>query len=96
MYLSLVRKYHNPLEIKSRIYISFQGRQKHARFNAEEFIYSRTVWTFAKKTEISQRTENFHPCRYIFTFLSPWNPVITNICSTNEELRTKLNYRNFK
>ena len=39
MYLSLVRKYHNPLEIKSRIYISFQGRQKHARFNAEEFIY---------------------------------------------------------
>jgi hypothetical protein len=22
---------------------------------------SRTVWTFAKKTEISQNTENFHP-----------------------------------
>ena len=37
MYLSLVRKYHNPLEIKSRIYISFQGRQKLARFNAREF-----------------------------------------------------------
>ena len=37
MYLSLVRKYHNPLEIKSIIYISFQGRQKLARFNAREF-----------------------------------------------------------
>jgi hypothetical protein len=27
---------------------------------------SRTVWTFAKKKQISQNTENFHPCNTIY------------------------------
>jgi hypothetical protein len=30
---------------------------------------SRTVWTFVKKTEISQHTENFHQCYYIYFIL---------------------------
>jgi hypothetical protein len=28
---------------------------------------SRTVWIFAKKPEISQNTENFHPCNQTIT-----------------------------
>ena len=55
---------------------------------------SRTVWTFAKKTEITQNTENFHPCRKIFHLNLIFDKNIPNLDNQYKSTERKISQKN--